>query len=140
MGTDVIDLCDKLDQADARIMDLEKENSMRRREELQRAVQDMENRDSINLCFVGIKECAENGQPRELVRAIVLNALGVNLSEYGCTVPWVRYQMRCNYQGQSSYVFIIIWRRRGCSWPPDNIFETREEFCGMTVRPLPFPI
>lgn len=91
METDVADLFDKFEQADARIMDLETENARldkeareraRQYEVLWRAVQDMEKRDRrINLRLVGVKERAEDGKPRELVRAIISDALGINLSE-----------------------------------------------------------
>lgn len=42
----------------------------------------MENRDRrVNLHLVGVKEMAENGKPRELVRAIISEVLGIDLSE-----------------------------------------------------------
>lgn len=88
MATDV---ADKLEQVDVRIMDLEIENGRLDKEvkerapqyeELRRAVQDMENRDRrINLRLVGVKERSENGKPRELVRSIISDTLGIDLAE-----------------------------------------------------------
>ncbi|KAK7906782.1 hypothetical protein WMY93_015394 [Mugilogobius chulae] len=90
-ATDVANLYDKLEQADARIMDLERENGRldreareraRQYEDLRKALQDMENRERRNnLRLMGVKEHAENGKPRELVRGIISEALGINLSE-----------------------------------------------------------
>lgn len=86
--TDVTYFYDKLEQGDARIMDLETENDQEAKEidlqleVLQRAVQDMENRDRcFSLRLLGVEEGAENGKLRELVRTVILEALGINLSE-----------------------------------------------------------
>lgn len=91
MESDVLELHDRLEQADARIMDLERDNGRldkaakeqaRQFEELKRKVQDMENRDRrVNLRLVGVKELVENGKPRDMVRAIISETLGIDLSE-----------------------------------------------------------
>ena len=63
---------------------LDKEVKLRARqyEEIQRNVQDVVNRDKqLNIRVVGVKERLENGKPRELVRNIISEALGIELQE-----------------------------------------------------------
>ncbi|KAJ8389657.1 hypothetical protein AAFF_G00115330 [Aldrovandia affinis] len=51
-------------------------------EDLQRVVQDVTNRGRrLNLRLVSLKECLENGRPREYVIRIISEALGVDFAE-----------------------------------------------------------
>lgn len=91
METDVAAIYERLDRADSRIMDLEIENARlsreikeraKQQEALQRAVQDAAHRDRrLNLRLVGLKEKLESGAPREYVRRIISEVLGIHLGE-----------------------------------------------------------
>lgn len=80
----------RLDEADGRIMDLETENArlvseLQKRgkqwEEMERAIENAENRDrQLNLRLVGLKE-SEGEKLRELTTRIINEALGVKLAD-----------------------------------------------------------
>lgn len=110
-------------------MDLEKDNEWldkaareRQYEELKRNVQDMENRDvRVNLRLVGVKEMAENGKPRDLVRAIIFG-IGPH------------YRTRASDRDLLLCAFKTFWERRGFWRPQDNILMVEAGFRGMAAK------
>ena len=87
---DITAIYERMDEADSRIMDLETENArlateLQKRakhcEELERVMQNAENKDrQLNLRLVGLKE-NEGEHLRELARQLIDDVLGVKLAE-----------------------------------------------------------